>query len=61
MTQEKRTERITVAVTPTERRAIKLVAALSAEAESGVLRTRSLNQVMAEFRRATDAIGDPAA
>lgn len=62
-TQEKRSERLSLAVTPSEKKAAEFVA-LAHEIEGGVsnlLRELSLSQVVAEHRRMREAIDQKAA
>lgn len=61
--QESRTERVAVAITPSEKRAIVAVAALRATDQSSLLREMSVDQAVAEFERvqAAAATPDPAA
>lgn len=50
-TQESRTERIGLAVTPTEKRAVQAVAALRETDESNLCRQTPIADVVAEYRR----------
>lgn len=51
--QESRTERITLACTPSEKRAAEIVAAIrQVDGTSSLLRLLSLNDIVAEYDRA---------
>lgn len=55
--QERRTERLTLAVTPSEKKAAEFVAlARDTDGVSGLLRELSLTDVLAEHRRMRAAI-----
>lgn len=62
--QESRTERITVACTPSEKRAAEIVAAIrQVDGVSSLLRTMSLDEIVAEYHRAMarlrEGVDDP--
>ena len=60
-TQERRSQRLTVAATPTEEKAAKFVAVVLdvEEGVSGLLRIKSLNEIMAEYEVLRSKIGAP--
>lgn len=49
--QETRTEKVGVAVTPTEKRAVRAIAALRGTDESNLVRTNTIADIVAEFER----------
>jgi len=51
MSQESRTERATLAITPTEKRAIQFVAHVRQTTESDLLRTERLADIVSEYER----------
>lgn len=58
--EERRSERIGVAVTPSERRAVKAIAALRGVEDSNLLRTMPLEEIVAEFERLREQSSEPA-
>jgi hypothetical protein len=50
-TQESRTERASITLTPSEKRAVRAIAALRGTDESNLLRTTPVADVMTEFER----------
>lgn len=54
--EEQRSERVALAVTPTEKRALKLVAAVNDASVSDLLRGRTVEDVLEEYGRLTLAI-----
>lgn len=59
--QESRTERVTVTVTPLEKKAVKAVAAARDTDESSLLRSTLLTDVVAEYERIRKLVGVEAA
>ena len=49
--QETRTERIGIAVTPSEKRAVRAVAALYETDESNLCRDKSISDIVAAYRK----------
>lgn len=49
---ESRTERVAIAVTPTEKRAVRAIAALRGTDESNLCRSSTIDDIVAEFERA---------
>lgn len=49
--QETRTEKVGVAVTPTEKRAVRAIAALRGTDESNLVRSTTIADILAEFER----------
>ena len=49
--QESRTEKVAIAVTKTEKAAVRAVAALRETDESNLCRTTPIEEIVAEFRR----------
>lgn len=60
-TQEVRSERVTVTVTPSEKRAVKAVAAAREIEESTLLRTTPLADVIEEHRKIRELVSPEAA
>ena len=60
METESRTDRVTISVTPTEKRAVQAIAALSETDESNLCRARPIADVVAEYRRLQAATRDAA-
>lgn len=58
--QESRTERVTVTVTPLEKKAVKAVAAARDTDESNLLRTTLLADIVDEYRRIRELVTDGA-
>lgn len=59
--QESRTERATMALTPTEKRALQIVANLRQVTESDLLRTMLMADIVAEFDRLMSKLREEAA
>lgn len=59
--QESRTERATLALTPTEKRAVQFVANVRQTTESDLLRTTLLADVVAEYDRLMAKLREEAA
>lgn len=59
--QESRTGRVTVTVTPYEKKAVKAVSAARDTDESNLLRTTLLNDVVREYERIRELVGSEAA
>lgn len=57
---DKRTERVGIAVTPEERKAVEVVAAANGVKDSLILRKKSLNQCVREYRKLKAIIGEAA-
>jgi hypothetical protein len=53
-TQETRTEKVGVAVTPTEKRAVRAIAALRGTDESNLVRSMTIAEIVTEFERLRD-------
>ena len=49
--QESRTEKVAIAVTKTEKAAVRAVAAIRESDESNLCRTMTIEQIVAEYRR----------
>lgn len=49
--QESRTEKVAIAVTPTEKSAVRAVAALRGTDESNLVRSNTIADIVAEFER----------
>ena len=47
--QESRTERATIALTPTEKRAIQVVASVRQTTESELLRAKRIDEIVSEY------------
>lgn len=58
-TQETRTETVTVALTATEKIAVKAVAASLNVSDSSLLRTQTLDEIMRRYERVRAAVGEP--
>jgi hypothetical protein len=50
-TQESRTDKVAVAVTATEKRAVRAIAALRGTDESNLVRSMTIADIVAEFER----------
>lgn len=55
--EQSRTERVTLAVTPYEKGAIRALAAFKGESESHLLRSMTLAEIAADFERVREAAG----
>lgn len=55
--QESRSERIAVACTPTEKRAVRFVADAREMSESDVVRSMPMAEIVAEYARMREALG----
>lgn len=51
LTQESRTEKVAIAVTPSEKRAVRAIAALRETDESNLCREMPIADIIAEYRR----------
>lgn len=60
VTQESRSERAAIALTPTEKRAVRAVAAVRGTDESNLLRTTTIADVVKEFERLRATGGEAA-
>lgn len=58
LTQESRTEKVAIAVTATEKRAVRALAALRGTDESNLCRTLPIAEIVAEFERLRDQAGE---
>ena len=59
--QESRTERVAITVTPSEKRAVRAVAAIRGTNESDLCRENTITEIVAEFERVRAASADGAA
>ena len=59
-TQESKSERAAIALTPSEKRAVRAVAALRGTDESNLIRTTLIADVVAEFERLGGVTAIPA-
>jgi len=55
--QESRTEKVAIAVTKTEKAAVRAVAALREMDESNLCRTTPIEEIVAEYRRLQATVG----
>lgn len=60
LTQESRSERVTLAVSPTEKRAVRGLASFEGLDESALLRIKTIAQIMEEFERRGGVLSTPA-
>ena len=58
--QESKTERAAVALTPSEKRAVRAISALRGTDESNLMRTTPVADIVAEFERLGGVLPDPA-
>ena len=58
--QESKTERAAVALTPSEKRAVRAIAALRGTDESNLIRTTPVADIVAEFERLGGVLPAPA-
>lgn len=59
--QESRTEKVGIAVTPSEKRAVRAIAALRETDESNLCRAMPIAEIVAEYRRIQGVAASPAA
>lgn len=59
--QETRSERATIAVTPTEKQALRVLAAIRETSEGELLRAMRLHEVVTEYGRTLDRMRQEAA